>query len=39
MWSIDIGGYVEIMDFGAGEVMEGSFHVDLNLTTLEDEEC
>jgi hypothetical protein len=32
-------GAVFEMDFGAGEVVEGSFHVDLNVTTLEDEEC
>jgi hypothetical protein len=32
-------GAVFEMDFGAGEVLEGSFHVDLNLTTLEEEEC
>jgi hypothetical protein len=32
-------GAVFEMDFGAGEVLEGTFHVDLNLTTLEEEEC
>ena len=32
-------GAVFEMDFGASEVLEGSFHVDLNLTTLEEEEC
>lgn len=32
-------GAVFEMDFGAGEVVEGSFHVDFNVTTLEDEEC
>jgi len=32
-------GAVFEMDFGAGEVVKGSFHVDLNLTTQEEEEC
>lgn len=32
-------GAVFEMDFGAGEVVKGSFHVDFNITTLEDEEC
>lgn len=32
-------GAVFELDFGAGETVEGSFHVDFSITTIEDEEC
>ncbi len=32
-------GAVFEVDFGAGETMEGSFHVDFSVAAVEDEEC